>query len=379
MKILHICSGYSKQSLYKNMILSLTSYKINQIVFVPVRSKMELNKNNIQDNKNIKIIYKYILKKLHRLFFFKKLKLVSKVINKEIDFNEIQLIHAHFLFSDGAVALKQKKIFNIPYIVAVRNTDVNFFFKYMFFLRNKGEEILLNAEKIIFVTPKYRDLVLKKYISQQNRFIISEKIDIIPNGLDNFWLKNKNMIDSNFSSSEIKLLYVGDFTPNKNVKAIINSVLQLHNKGIAIHLTLVGGGGYNSEKTLKLVNECDTSLFTFHKRTTSKEQLLNHYRNNNIFIMPSFKETFGIVYLEAMSQGLPILYSENQGIDGYFKYRRPGYSVDPNSLNDICDKILLIFKNFESLSINASYHIDNFSWDKISLEYNNIYSNCINN
>lgn len=379
MKILHICSGYSKQFLYKNMFVSLSKLKIDQIVFVPVRSEEELGKNDIHDGKDIKIIYKFILKKLHRLLYLNKIKLVSKVLTEEVDLREIQLIHAHFLFSDGAVALRQKKNFDIPYVVAVRNTDVNVFFKYMFFLRNMGEEILLNAEKIIFVTPKYKQLVLKKYISQRNRTILAKKIEIIPNGLDNYWLQRRSKIVSDSSSCVIKLLYVGDFTTNKNVKAILNSVIKLHNKGVAIHLTLVGGGGYNSEKTLKLLRKCDPSLYTYHKRTTNKEQLLNYYRNNGIFIMPSFKETFGIVYLEAMSQGLPILYSQNQGIDGYFDYRSPGYSVDPDSINDICDKILLTVKNYERLSENASYHIEKFSLDKISLDYSNIYYECINN
>ena len=95
--------------------------------------------------------------------------------------------------------------------------------------------------------------------------------------------------------------------------------------------------------------------------------------------MPSFKETFGIVYLEAMSQGLPIIYSQNQGIDGYFKDRAPGYSVDPYSINDIKSKILLAFDNYEELSSNAFYQVDNFSWKDISKKYNELYSNCINN
>jgi glycosyltransferase involved in cell wall biosynthesis len=95
--------------------------------------------------------------------------------------------------------------------------------------------------------------------------------------------------------------------------------------------------------------------------------------------MPSFNETFGIVYLEAMSQGLPILYSQNQGIDGYFNYRIPGYSVDPNNLNDIKNKILKAFKNHKKLRINALYHVDKFSWKKITLSYNKLYSDIIKN
>jgi glycosyltransferase involved in cell wall biosynthesis len=58
-----------------------------------------------------------------------------------------------------------------------------------------------------------------------------------------------------------------------------------------------------------------------------KEKLLNNYRNSDIFIMPSYNETFGLVYIEAMSQGLPIIYTQNEGVDGYFKEGSVGYSV----------------------------------------------------
>ena len=378
MKIVHICSDYSNQSLYKNMILSLEGNEIHQTVFVPTRTSSEINKYNI-DNKNTQVIYKHILKKIHRILFNRKINLINSVIKREVNLDEIELIHSHFLFSDGAVALKIKKEYNIPYVVTVRNTDINIFFKYFFHLRIKGEQILLNSEKIIFITPKYKDLLLKKYVSKKYYDIISKKVEIIPNGLDDFWLNNKNEIDFLSKIDKIKLLYVGDFTANKNIKSIIESVSYLHSKGTLIHLTIVGGGGYNSQITENILKKCDKSLVTVHKRTSNKQELLNLYRSNNLFIMPSFKETFGIVYLEAMSQGLPIIYSQNQGIDGYFKDRAPGYSVDPYSINDIKSKILLAFDNYEELSSNAFYQVDNFSWKDISKKYNELYSNCINN
>ena len=217
MKIVHICSDYSNQSLYKNMILSLEGNEIHQTVFVPTRTSSEINKYNI-DNKNTQVIYKHILKKIHRILFNRKINLINSVIKREVNLDEIELIHSHFLFSDGAVALKIKKEYNIPYVVTVRNTDINIFFKYFFHLRIKGEQILLNSEKIIFITPKYKDLLLKKYVSKKYYDIISKKVEIIPNGLDDFWLNNKNEIDFLSKIDKIKLLYVGDFTANKNIK-----------------------------------------------------------------------------------------------------------------------------------------------------------------
>lgn len=378
MNLVHICSDYSNQSLYRNMVTSLAGNKISQIVFVPTRTSSEVNKYKIE-SKDTRVIYRHILRKMHRILFNRKIDLIFSVITREISLDKSGLIHSHFLFSDGAVALMIKKEYNIPYVVTVRNTDINIFFKYLYHLRSKGEEILLNAEKIIFITPKYKELLLDKYVSKKNYDVISQKVVTIPNGIDDFWLRNKNDFDSSAGIDTIRLLYVGDFTPNKNIKAIVKSVVELHSDGASIHLTIVGGGGYNSRITENLLNKVDKSLVTVLKRTSDKQELLDIYRRNNLFIMPSFRETFGIVYLEAMSQGLPIIYTQNQGIDGYFSVRSPGYSVDPYSIIDIKSKILLSFNNYEELSSNALYQVDNFAWKDISGKYRELYSNCINN
>ena len=93
----------------------------------------------------------------------------------------------------------------------------------------------------------------------------------------------------------------------------------------------------------------------------------------DIFIMPSFHETFGLVYLEAMTQGLPIIYTKGQGVDGYFKENSPGYSVNPYSIDDIKNKIILTIENIQQLSANSLKHVGNFSWDIISNKYAELY------
>ena len=66
--------------------------------------------------------------------------------------------------------------------------------------------------------------------------------------------------------------------------------------------------------------------------------------------MPSFHETFGLVYIEAMSQGLPIIYTKGEGIDGYFKEATVGYSVNPKDVKNIVKKIEMIIHNYNKIS-----------------------------
>jgi len=103
--------------------------------------------------------------------------------------------------------------------------------------------------------------------------------------------------------------------------------------------------------------------------------LIERFQQSDIFVMVSFKETFGLVYPEALSQGLPIVYSKNQGFDGFFPDGQVGKSVEPASLRDIEDGILFVANNFNKMVENIS-KIDLgsiFSWGSIARTYLSCY------
>ncbi len=89
--------------------------------------------------------------------------------------------------------------------------------------------------------------------------------------------------------------------------------------------------------------------------------------------MPSIHESFGLVYVEALSQGLPVIYSKDQGFDGQFPDGEVGYSVDPLNPEDLAEKIKKIKTNYDSLITTLPNKIDQFSWERISTEYAKVY------
>jgi len=93
----------------------------------------------------------------------------------------------------GGVALKLKKEKKIDYVVAVRNTDVNLFFRYLFYLSKIGMEIMKETKNIIFISPAYKKFVIDHYVPYELRNYISQKSIIIPNGVNPFWLQNKKV------------------------------------------------------------------------------------------------------------------------------------------------------------------------------------------
>ncbi len=85
-----------------------------------------------------------------------------------------------------------------------------------------------------------------------------------------------------------------------------------------------------------------------------KIELAERYRNSDIFIMPSKPQTFGLVYVEALTQGLPIIYGKGQGFDGYFDEGVVGYHAEAFDISDIANAIESVIANYTKLTHNIS-------------------------
>jgi glycosyltransferase involved in cell wall biosynthesis len=231
-----------------------------------------------------------------------------------------------------------------------------------------------HADGIIFLSPAYINPVLNRFVPQTMRSEISKKISIIPNGVNDFWIEH-SCFEPKVCKNNVKIIYVGDFSRNKNVLSVIKAVEELNTKYGNITLTLVGGGGKGSKMVMRKIEKSSPDVIKYHERTNDKQKLLKYYQESDIFVMASFKESFGIVYLEAMSQGLPIIYTKGQGIDGYFTEDIPGLAVDPNNIEDIKNNILFIKEHLTEMSQNALIHIKKFNWSLIALKYKKLYEN----
>lgn len=365
--ILNINSYYFTSSLYKELEDTLIDKDIKFKTYVPV-TKNYYCREECKGNINKNVIVSMCINKYDKILFSLKHNKILKDIELKIDLKHINKIHSYSLFSNGYIAYKIHKKYNIPYIVMVQNTDINIFFKKMKHLRKLGIEILLNADKIIFFSDSYKHTLLDNYIGKEDKNNIEEKSIIIASGISNYWINNIYKRDNTIKNN-IKLLYIGDINKNKNIVSVIKACKNMQKKGINIKYTIVGK--VKDNKILKLIKK---ETFINYIEYMPRESLINIYRNNDIFIMPSLNESFGLVYLEAISQGMPVIYTRNQGFDKQFEDGIIGYSVNPKDIDEIVSSIELIYKNYNTISNNCSNSIKLFSWENIVSKYCNIYN-----
>jgi len=368
MKVLHISNDFSLTKVHSNLYKALDDKSVSQIVFNPVRFDTPVGNNTIDFQSNqSSILYSKELKSHHRFLFRSKIDFLYKDLIANIDIKSIDVSHATTLFSDGALAHRIKKKHGIPYIVAVRATDIHVFLKYRPDLVFKAIKILNEAEKIIFIGDSLKKRFLEHKLIRKHANQIELNSAIIYNGIDDFWLDN---ISPKKEYEPFKILYVGRFISRKNIPKLIESIIALNSKGHNFELNLVGSGGAD-EALLRDFAKKNDGVINLLGQIKDKSSLRQIYEDNHVFAMPSQGETFGLVYIESLTQGLPLLYLENEGVDGVFSFAIGEKCHNPDTI-EISRNLLNIVNNYPNYEIDK-IDFSIFRWSNIASKYLHIY------
>lgn len=364
MKVLQMNSYFAGSPFYEDLYNELEKLGLQQQVYVFT------HKGNVLDQTyDEKVVLRRPYYYLERFFFPQKHKRVYNDLKSSVDIASFDLCHAHSLFSNGKIALQLKKEFGIPYVATVRNSDVNVFFKYAAYLRSTGLEILREADQLIFLSKSHRDETMEKYVPEHERHALLEKTHLIPNGVNDFWKKNRYDEKQAEVHDPLRLLFVGNVDRNKNLSTTIKACEMLRAQGCDVHYTVIGR--VKDQKVKELIDK--KSFVTYHPFTKDRKELIEIYRDQDIYVMPSKTETFGISYVEAMSQGLPVIYTKGQGFDNHFDDGDVGYAVVWDQEEEIVQAVLAILKDYDGFMQRALQGVDIFDWPRIAKRMECVY------
>jgi glycosyltransferase involved in cell wall biosynthesis len=199
----------------------------------------------------------------------------------------------------------------------------------------------------------------KIWAKKVNPFV---EIEYLPNGVDLQKFTPKGRKYKTKLNSPI-ILCVGALAPEKRIDLVIKAVSKLKDTSL-----LIVGDGDGKEKLKALGKKLLGNRFELIK--VSYDEMPKIYRTANVFtLVPAHSEAFGIVYVEAMASGLPIV-----AIDD--KQRREiigdaGILVDPENINAYAEALK------KTLDINwkdkPRKQAEKFSWDKIAEGYEALF------
>ena len=223
------------------------------------------------------------------------------------------------------------------------------------------------VKKVFCKTHMANDYLIKKGIT--NGIVVGVGLDP-----DKFETEKDVMPETkkliNQMEGKRNLLYVGQIIPRKNIELLIKSFLIAKNTDKDLQLVLVGSGKEEfKEKCKKIIPEedkCSVIWCPFIKNA----QLKFIYEKAIAFLLPSIQEIFGMVLLEAMYFGLPVISSHSAGADTLIEDGKNGFIVEdfePGVWAEYISRILMEEDYKKEIGLLAKRTITtNFMWESIA-------------
>lgn len=245
---------------------------------------------------------------------------------------QFDVVHAHWIIPQGIVQSYFKK----PYIVTGHGGDVTSLNKGL--LRKLKVRCLKHAGYITVVSQHLKSEVLKLYDTKN--------IDIISMGCKTENFGKQYAVTNYFQQNEKKvILFVGRLAEKKGVTYLIEAM-----KNIDAKLVIVGDGPLKESLESQAKKQGDK--ITFLGAKTHKE-LKTIYASADIFVAPSVtakdgdQEGFGLVMLEAMASGLPIVASNSGGISDLIHHDINGLLVKEKDVAGIAENVNKLIKDHD--------------------------------
>ena len=286
-------------------------------------------------------------------------KALEDLIKKE----DIDIIHGHYLFPAGAAAVEVGNKHNIKTYVTAHGSDMFELYKSKPFMRPTIKKVLKNADGIFAVSKALRQEIIATGVSG-----IAEKTKLSWNSVDitKFSLKDDDSFKKEFGLFDKPIvLFVGNLIKRKNVGALLEA------KKVAksdYYLVIVGDGPL-SKKLRKKVEDENIPDVIF---TGSRTDVENIIPNCDFLVLPSFSESFGLVLIEALACGKPVIGSDVGGISEIIN-DDVGLLVNPNDVSSISNSIDKLVDDEDlrvSLSRNARNRAKDFS--QVTIPYDEV-------
>lgn len=337
-----------------NFLFSFLSKKWNSYY------SLQKNEYFFSYGRKIFILPQIILPKrsfFRKLYFNFGLFLNKKRLDKIIKELKPTIIHAHNVDNNAFIAKRISNKYKIPYIVTTREAK-------------KIDQTIVNNLKSAKCL-----ISLSKNEGYHNLLNLGIPCKIIPHGIEDFfYIKKSDMLNKleNLQFSKLKLLTVCRLLPYKNVDFVINKLSEIK-KDIDFEYQIYGDGPQFEELKL-LIEKLGLTNKVILKRRVSSEEVAQVMRASDLFILMSYPETFGRVFIESMASGTPFIGQEKTGIHGLIEDKKDSFFSTPDDFIIHIQNLNADRGYLKQVSIQARKTAENFKWESIAKDLVDIYT-----
>lgn len=259
----------------------------------------------------------------------------------------------------SSLALWTKKMFKNKYIVLTHGIEV-------WNVNEKSKQALKNASTIVSVS----NFTWSKIKNQTG--LNNEKFFLLPNTIDSDFFvpapKNKDLINR-YGLKGFKTIFtlsrLAKTEKDKGIDQVIRSLpLVLEKEPNTKYL--VGGKGDDVKRLKKTASELGVEDKVISTGYVPDQEEVDHFNLCDLFIMPSKKEGFGIVFLQALACGKPVIAGNKDGSVEAVLSGEIGSLVDPDNINQIANTIVSVLQSNPDSEYLRNSVINNFGLDKFN-------------
>ncbi len=176
-------------------------------------------------------------------------------------------------------------------------------------------------------------------INFENKYGKIKNSMIVPSGVSNEFIANGSSVVRNFDKIT-NFTYVGSLIHRKHPLEILKAIFAIYGQTF-FRMTYIGDGD-EREKIQSFAKSKGIEKNVVFTGRIKREQIIEHLKDTDVFVMISGGEIFGLVYLEAMALGCLTVGSIGEGIDGIIKHGENGFLCcpgDKDNLTQIIDSI----------------------------------------
>ena len=274
------------------------------------------------------------------------------------------VIHAHF-YSIAAIASVLKKKFNMPFVVTEHSSKLNTNIKGISKLdQNLAKKAYQHADKVVAVSN-----ALAKNL-KTNFNVDAEVIHNIVDVSHFQYVKRE-------PKSSFTFVSVGNLLPIKRFDLLVDAFAEAFKNDKSVYLKIVGAG--SEMNTLQgLINQYNMNNQIALLNEVGRDRLKEIYPEGDAFVLASKSETFGVVFIEAMTTGLPVIATDCGGPSDFVNEQN-GYLVPVNDKQALVDALKKMHDNaysFNSLEI-SKLCVEKFSPENIGNALTNLYMEII--
>lgn len=305
---------------------------------------------------------------MHALTYAHGLRRVLAQVRQDFPFD---VVHAHTSFLDGTAALSAARLAKKPFLITEHTGPFSILTRNAF-MRWTTRRAVEAADLVLAVSGSLRD-DMRRHLA-----LPEQPIDVLTNGVDIETFNPGSALPRRCRSGKIRALWIGHFSPIKRVDRLVDAFSAVAARIPQLELTFLGHGDEGKAEVVATLEQRGLLGRAQFLPPRDRPGVCATMREHDFLVISSEKETFGLVALEALAAGVPVLSTACGGPQETVSDASLGVIVS-NDTQGLTEGLLTMVERLKSYDpAHLHEHARSlFSWNAVAARLSDIYADLV--